>query len=239
MCCNRAACFLFLNCFFISLTTSAQDSGQSPDRNQGNVPRASAAKYHSHAQKDGFSLGAELLSRKEASSVFAANVNGCCLVVQVSVYPKKVEPTELSLLDFSLVEFKTGKPVRPESPANVATRLAKKKNPKGGADVTVSRGVDYESGTDIDPRTGQPVHARGVSTSTRVGVSPGSSTPVGIADHNSEIIERELCEKGLSEARVSIPVAGYLYFPLTKPKKDAKYQLVYSGQSEPLTLWLP
>ena len=104
MCCNRAACFLFLNCFFISLTTPAQDSGQSPDRNQGNVPRASAAKYHSHAQKDGFSLGAELLSRKEASSVFAANVNGCCLVVQVSVYPKKDEPTELSLLDFSLVE---------------------------------------------------------------------------------------------------------------------------------------
>jgi len=35
-----------------------------------------------------------------------------------------------------------------------------------------------------------------------------------------------------------IPVAGYLYFPIPKPRKDAKYQLVYSGRSEPNTLLL-
>ena len=227
--CKRAACLLFLSCFFVSLTTSAQ----------GTAPRASAAKYHSHAQKDGFSLGAELLSKKEASSVFAADVNGCCLVVQVAVYPKKDESIELSLFDFSVVEVNTDKPVRPESPTTVAAKLEKKKNPQGGVDVTTSGGVGYESGTYIDPVTGQPVHVHGVSTSAGVGVSTGNSAPADIADHDREIIERELYEKGLHEAKVSIPVAGYLYFPLPKAKKDAKYQLVYSGRSEPLTLSLP
>jgi hypothetical protein len=67
----------------------------------------------------------------------------------------------------------------------------------------------------------------------------GNSTPADIADHDREIIERELYEKGLPEAKVSFPVAGYLYFPLPKAKKDAKYQLVYSGRSEPFTLSLP
>jgi hypothetical protein len=184
-------------------------------------------------------LGAELLSKKEASSVFAADVNACCLVVQVAVYPKKDEPTEFSLFDFSLVEVKADKPVRPESPPTVATKLEKRKNPQGGVGVTTSGGIGYESGTYIDPLTGQPVHVHGVSTSAGVGISTGNSSPTGIADRDREIIERELYEKGLPEARVSIPVAGYLYFPLTKAKKDAKYQLVYSGQSEPLTLSLP
>lgn len=88
---NSAVCLLFLNCFLISLislTTPTQDSSQSPERHEGTAPRESAAKYHSHAEKDGFSLGAERLSKKEASSVFATDVNRCCLVVQVAVYPK-------------------------------------------------------------------------------------------------------------------------------------------------------
>jgi hypothetical protein len=91
----------------------------------------------------------------------------------------------------------------------------------------------------IDLVTGQPVHVHGVSTSAGVGVSNGNSVPADIADHDREIIEPNSMKRGLPEAKVSIPVAGYLYFPLPKAKKDAKYQLVYSGRSEPLTLSLP
>ena len=239
MCRNSAACLLFLNWFFVSLTTPAQDASQSYERHEGTVPRASAAKYHSHAERDGFSLGAELLSQKEASRVFAADVNRCCLVLQVAVYPKKDESIELSLFDFSLIEVNGDKPVRPESPTTVAAKLEKKKNPPGGVDVTTSGGVGYESGTYTDPVTGQPVHVRGVSTSVGVGISTGNSTPPDVAERDREVIERELYEKGLPEAKVSIPVAGYLYFPLPNAKKDAKYQLVYSGRTESLTVSLP
>lgn len=224
---------------FLLLPLLAPDSsGQSPEKHEGTVPRADAAAYRAHAQKDGFNLGAELISLKDASKIFAAEVNRCCVVVQVAVYPKKDQPTDLSLLDFKLVEVGSDKPVRPESPTTVAAKLEKQKNP-GGVDVTTSSGVGYESGTYTDPVTGQTVRVRGVTTSAGVGVSTGNTVPQDVVDRDREIIERELYAKGLPEAKVSVPVAGYLYFFISKPKKDAKYQLVYTGLSEPLTLSLP
>jgi len=237
---NSALCFLFvLKFFLVCLTSSAQDSGESPERHQGTAPRASAARYHSYAEKDGFSLGAEVLPKKEASTVFAADVNRCCLVVQVAVYPKKDESVDVSLFDFSLVEVNADKTVHPESPTTVSAKLENKKNPPGGVDVTTSAGVGYESGTYTDPVTGQPVRVHDVSKSASVSVSNGNSTPPDIAERDREVIERELYEKGLPEGTVSIPVAGYLYFPLPHAQKSTKYRLVYSGRAESLTLPLP
>jgi hypothetical protein len=232
---NCAVPLLFGTCFLIAVPISAQDSGQS-QRLEGTAPRSSAAKYRSHSEKDGFSLGAEFLPKKLSSKVFAADVNSCCIVVQVAVYPEKDDTVDLSLFDFSLVEVKSDNSVRPESSTTVAARLEKKKNPPRGVDVVTSGAVGYESGTYMDPVTGQPVHVHGVSTSAGVGVSNGNSVPADIADHDREMIERELYEKGLPEGRVSIPVAGYLYFVLPNAKKNAKYQLFYSGRSEPLIL---
>ena len=233
---NSAVPLLFGTCFLIALPISAQDSGQSRERHEGTAPRVSAAKYRSHAEKAGLSLGGEFLTKKQASKVFAANVNSCCLVVQVAVYQEKDDTVDLSLFDFSLVEVKTDNSVRPESPITVAARLEQKKSPPRGVDVITSGAVGYESGTYIDPVTGQPVHVHGVSTSAGVGVSNGNSVPADIADQDREMIQRELYEKGLPEGKVSVPVAGYLYFALPNAKKNAKYQLVYSGRSEPLIL---
>ena len=231
---NSVVPLLFGTCFLIALPISAQESGQS--RHEGTVPRASAVKYRSHAEKDGFSLGAEFLPKKQASKVFAANVNSCCIVVQVAVYSEKDDTVDVSLFDFSLVEVKTDNSVRPESPNTVAARLEMKKNPRHGVDVVTYGTVGYESGTYIDPLTGQPVHVQGVSTSAGVGVANGNSVPADIADHDREMIERELYEKGLPEGKVSVPVAGYLYFALPNAKKNVKYQLVYSGRSGSLIL---
>jgi len=236
MCRNSAVCFLFLTCFVIPMTLFAQDSGQSSERPGGTIPRASAAQYGSHAEKDGFSLGAELLQKKNASTGFAADVNSCCLVVLVAVYPKKDKSVSLSLVDFSLVEVNAGKPMHPETPTTVSARLENKKNPPGGVDVTTSAGVGYESGTYTDPVSGQPVRVHSVSRSASVGVSNGNLTPPDIAERDREVIERELSEKGLPEGKVSTPVAGYVYFPLPHAKKSTKYQLVYSGRTESLTV---
>lgn len=106
-------------------------------------------------------------------------------------------------------------------------------------DVAPSGSDGYESGTYIDPVTGQPIHVHGVSTSVGGGVITGNTVPPDAADHDREVMERELSEKALPEGKVSVPVAGYLYFPITKSKKGAKYQLVYSGEAEPLILSLP
>ena len=228
---HSAASLLFC---LIVLPISAQDSDQSRERHEGTAPRPSAAKYRSHAEKDGLSLGAELLPKSQASKAFAADVNSCCLVVQVAVYPEKDNAVDLSLFDFSLVEVKSDYSVRPESATTVAARLEEKKNPTHGVNVTTYGTVGYESGTYIDPVTGEPVHVHGVSTSAGAGVSNDNSVPPNIAKGDREVIERELYEKGLPEGKASVPVAGYLYFALPKAKKNAKYQLVYYGRSEPL-----
>jgi hypothetical protein len=229
---------LFLPAPFLLVKMQAQDSEQTPEKHEGTAPRASAAKYPAHAEQHGLSIGAERLTRKQAAAIFAAEVNRCCVVVHVAVYPKKDEPTELSLTDFALVELQSDSPLRPQSPTVVAAMLEKKRNPSGGVDVRPGASIGYEHGTYTDA-SGQPLHVHGVSTAAGVGVSMGSPVPSTVADHEREAMERELFEKGLPEAKVSIPVAGYLYFPIPKPNKGAKYKLVYSGKCQPLVLPLP
>ena len=63
--------------------------------------------------------------------------------------------------------------------------------------------------------------------------------PPAVAEHNREVIERELSEKGLPEAKVVIPVSGYLYFSVPKQKKDTKCHLEYVVKGETLKLQLP
>jgi hypothetical protein len=220
--------------------TQAQDpdSEQSPEKHEGTAPRASAARYPAHGERDGLSIGAEKLTKKQVADVFAAEVNRCCVVVHVAVYPKKGEVTELSLTDFALVEVQTDSPLRPESPTVVAAMVEKKRNPGGGVNVTPGASIGYANGTYTDA-SGQPVHVHGVSTGVGVGVSTRGSVPATVADREREAMERELFEKGLPEAKVSVPVAGYLYFPIPKPKIGAKYRLVFSGKSEPLVVPLP
>jgi hypothetical protein len=228
---------LFLSAPLLLAQDAAQPPSPTAEHHDGTAPRAYARQYRAHAEKDGLSIGADLLSRKEASDTFAADVNRCCLVVLVAVYPKKDQPIELSLSDFSLVEVRSGKPVRPETPTTIAAKLEQKKNPSGGGtDVTTSGGVGYESGTYIDPTTGQPVHVRGVSTQAGVGVTKGSPAPPDVAERDRDVMEWELAEKGLPLDKATVPVAGHLYFQVPKPAKNTKYQLIYTATSEPVIL---
>jgi hypothetical protein len=217
----------------------AQDADQTSEKLGGAAPRASAAKYRAHLERDGFSIGAELLSKKQVSKTFAADVNNCCLVVLVAVYPKKDQPVDLSFTDFALEEQGSDIPVRPESATTVAAKLEKEKGSNCGVATSASAGIGYESGTYIDPLTGQPVRVHGVTTSTGVAAGVGDRVPATVAEQDREVIERELSEKGLPEAKIAIPVSGYLYFSLPKQKKDTKYRLEYVVKGETLNLRLP
>ena len=214
----------------------AQDADQTSEKLGGTAPRASAAKYRAHLEKDAFSMGAELLSKKQASKTFAAEVSRCCLVVLVAIYPKKDQPVDLSFTDFALEEEGSDIPVRPESATIVAAKLEKQKN-SSGTEAYPHGSVGYESGTYTDPNTGQPIHVHRVDAAVGIGVAP--KDPPGVADHDRDVMERELYEKALPDAKVSSPVAGYLYFPVPNPKKKAKYHLTYSGHAEPVDLTLP
>lgn len=221
-----------------TLLLQAQDADQTSEKLGGAAPRASAAKYRAHLERDGFSIGAELLSKKQASQTFAADVNHCCLVVLVAVYPKKDKAVDLSFTDFALEEVGSDIPVRPESATIVAAKLEKRKN-SSSTEVYPHGTVGYGRGTYTDPNTGQPVHVHEVDAAVGIGIAPNGKVPPNVADHDRDVMERELYEKALPDAKVSLPVAGYLYFPVPNPNKKAKYHLTYSGDAELVDLTLP
>ena len=224
---------------FSALSLRAQDTADSSSGRSATVPRSSAEKYHAHATQGGVSIGTELLTPKEVSKEFAAaDMNRCCLVVQVALYPGKDGSLNLSLDDFTLIPDGTGAPIRPQSAAVISAKLGKNNGSNGG--TSASAGVGYESATYTDPKTGQPVHEHGVTAS----VGPGAGGDDGLmpappAAPDRKAIQRELADKGLPEATVAAPVSGYLYFALPKQKKDTKYRLEFIVKDEVLSLELP
>jgi hypothetical protein len=232
--------FLLLTTLALPAGSSrAQDTDDSSAGRRGTAPRSSADKYQAHANRGDVNIGADLLTHKEVAKEFAADVNRCCLVVRVAVYPKKDEPLDVSRDDFTLVVGETETPVRPQSATVISAKLKPRKGSNGGVTTAANTGIGYESGTYTDPSTGQRVHARSVTTSAGVEVRVGDSGPATVADHDREAIERELSEKGLPEAKVAIPVSGYLYFSLPKHKKDTKYRLECGVEGETLNLQFP
>ena len=134
------------------------------------MPREDADKYHAHAERDGLIIGAEVLTSDQAHKKFSANVNRCCIVVEVAFYPVKDKPVDVLLDDFTLRPEGTDIAARAMSPQVVAARLDKKPEATSRVSTTESAGVGYESGTYIDPVTGRPVKYHGVTTETGVGV---------------------------------------------------------------------
>lgn len=83
-------------CVLMSLAALASDPPK------GTVPRSAADKYDAHTEQNEVAIGASLLSPKQARKVFTTDVNRCCVVVEVAIYPPKDNHVEVSLNDFTL-----------------------------------------------------------------------------------------------------------------------------------------
>jgi hypothetical protein len=221
-------------CSALTLIAAASLCSASP---RGTAPRASADRYPVNAQHDGVSIGAKFVTAEEARKNFFSDVNACCLVVEVALYPQKDTPLNIDASDFTLSIVDTDIAAKPESAKVVAASLQKKNDSLRNVNVASSVGVGYESGTYVDAN-GQTQHVHGVTTSAGVAVATGpNSTGSGPTDR--ETMETELTEKGLPEGTVSAPASGYLYFEIMKKKKDAKLLLEYTLNGTKLALPLP
>ena len=87
---------------------------------QGTVPHAELDKYSAHAQQNDVSIGATLLTVGHVRKVFHTDVNKCCVVVEVAIYPQKDHPTEVWLNDFALRLVGQDTGAKPSSPRVVA-----------------------------------------------------------------------------------------------------------------------
>jgi len=195
---------------------------------KGTVARSAAIKYPAHAEQDGVAMGAVLLTSQQARSTFVSDLNHCCLVVEVALYPQKGQDLDVSVNDFSLRTIGADSAVKAASAALISGTLQRKAAASRDVVVSPSAGVGYESGVVYDPMTGQPRRGGGVYTQTGVGVGIGSpGAQGGGTDADRKVIEAELDEKGLPEGAAATPIAGYLYFPLAKKAKNARYELEY------------
>ncbi len=113
---------------------------------KGTVARSTALKYPAHAELDGVAMGAVLLTSQEARSNFVSDLNHCCLVVEVAMYPQQGQPVEVSLNDFSLRTIGTDRAVKAGSATLISGTLQKKAAASRDVVVSPSVGVGYESG---------------------------------------------------------------------------------------------
>jgi hypothetical protein len=205
----------------------------------GTVPRSAAAQYSAHATSERVSIGAVKLNLQQVRKTFTSDLNRCCVVLEVAIFPEKDHPANISLGDFSLRVVNAENAVRPSSAKLVASSLQQKAGSDREVTVSPSVGVGYETGTYTDPDTGTRQHSNGVYTSAGVGVGVGNSgDQPGSTEADRKTMELELSEKGLPEGTTSAPVAGHLYFPIAK-KKNAQYQLEYTVDGKKVVLPLP
>lgn len=208
------------------------------DAPRGTVPRAAAENYDAHTEQNGLAIGASLLTAAQARKAFTTEVDRCCLVVEVALYPPKDGLAEIAGRNFALRIAGKDIAARPSSAELVAAKLQRHTEPQpDGRDVVISptAGIGYQTGG-VDPNTGQP-RSGGVTRSAGVGVGIGGPQPpkAGSTDADLHTMEMELHEKGLPEGNTSAPVSGYLYFALPQ-KRKTKYQLEYTLSSTKITL---
>lgn len=225
-------------CIAIALMCVLSLSAETP---RGTVPRTTADRYPVHAAESGVSIGVTLLTPDQVHNAFVSDVNRCCLVVEVALYPAKDSTVGVSLNNFVLRVTGTEVAAKPSVAKVLAAKLQKKAASPQDRDITISptTSVGYESGG-YDPITGQR-RGGGVYTSTGVGVGVGGSQPQpGSSDVDRNTMELELGEKALPEGEASTPVAGYLYFALPRTKgKKAAHQLEYMLNGNKVVLTLP
>ena len=209
----------------------------------GTVPRSNVTEYAAHASQDNVQIGATLLTHKDLKKIFAANVNECCLVVEVALYPAKDNFVKISLDDFMLREAGMELGTRPSTPDVLAARLevqpvAPDREHRPG--VSSSSDIGYERTTQQNgperSTSGGVVQRSTVGVGIPIGGGGGSRHPEGqTAEGNRRAIEAELAEKALPETSAWEPVAGYLYFSVPKKRKGG-YELVYMSGDKKIVL---
>ena len=204
---------------------------------KGTVPRSSADKYALHAVREKFSIGVVTLSPEQARKQFVSDVNRCCVVVEVALYPSKDGKLDVSLNDLVLRQNNSEVGEKPASAKVISSKLQKKAEATRDISVYPSVGVGYGNGG-YDPATGTRAPG-GTYKQVGVGVGIGGSGPqAGSTDKDRAAMETELSEKGLPEGAASAPVSGYIYFPVAR-KKNQTLTLEYTLNGEKVQLRLP
>ena len=199
-----------------------------------------ATDYPVHADVGTISIGAEYLVHSipaHSQTFFARDY----LVVEVAVFPGRLEPVEIGNYTFTLRINGRKEVILPDSPGFVAASLtypdweqhrqAEIQAGVGDAGVTIGRPPVVGRFPD-DPTPGH----------SRLPPAPRAPTPEetsGIDPDSPESADEALTHVALPDGPVSKPVAGYLFFHYRGKAKSIKsVDLVYEGKQGSVTLKL-
>ena len=188
--------------------------------------RGSVADYPAHGDDKGVVVAADLMDPEQVKGTFATDLSQYA-VIEVAVWPSKDgKPLDLSSIDFAL--HADGRMIRPAEPRSIAG-INQRKSQSRSRDIALYPNVGVTTGT------------WGTGTMVGVGIGPGGNAPgPASTDRDRHVMEMELEDKGLRDAVITQPVAGYLYFPIGKTRASS-YQLEYSvnGIDVKMTLQAP
>lgn len=207
----------------------------------GTVPRNSALEYPAHAMAKGAAMGARVLTRKQVRRNFSTDLNKCCLVVEVAIYPAKAESVNVSLNGFALQVGNTYHAVKASGARLLAAQLQHRNEApprQAGTDVTVYPEVHVGYVSRTNTRTGRHMSAMsyGVGAGVAVGAGPNAPMPPASTSADRRVMAMELEAKGLPEGKTMVPVAGYLYFSLSKKDRKGVHYLKYTLNGKKLSL---
>jgi hypothetical protein len=223
---------------WIPLLLAASLAGVADDR--GVSPRPQASDYPASQSGKTAGVGAVLVPVQKIERMLNGEIAKHYAVLEVAVYPRDGQTVDVDRLDFRL---KIGDEMSfAERPSDVATPW-REKNPPSTRLVTVvsDTGVVYS-------KTSDPVNGRRSGWGVYEGVgatndprAAGPTAPPPNRDADSRMIEGRVRELSLPEGRTSVPVAGFLFFPLDKAKvrKGAVMELRWTKDGESATLRVP
>ena len=188
----------------------------------GTRPLSNVKKYPVSMEKDGYSLGARLLTEKEVLQTFVTPLKGEYVVVEVALYPG-TDAVDVNNDDFALRIAGLERSFLAEDPDLVVTGQRQSEGKSKRVGVIPYGGVAYETGPGAYPGDRYPRRGRrygGLRTTVGVGVVLRDSNPP--ANDDWYVMETELHDKGLPQGFTNSPVAGHLYFATGKLKKKSK-----------------
>jgi hypothetical protein len=214
---------------------------------QGVAPRAAANKYQAHAEDHGATIGVTRLNSGQLRKVLSldkptsADLNDCCVVLEVGLYPARDSKLEVNLADFALRVSGEQKTTQPSDSKAIVAQLPYfvevGQSGHGGVMADAQPELDSPNGGVYhDPVTGMPRRTDGYpSHGADIGAAPGGGTSKEEGSGQRHELELRLAQKALPEGTTDIPVAGYIYFVVDK-KKSAKYELEYKLNGKTVVL---
>lgn len=179
----------------------------------GGLPaRPAPDSYPAQGQGRGFVIAAEAMSPEQVRNEFSTTLTPLYQVLEVAVFPAQGSTVDVIALDFAVRV--DGRLIRPAAPGTIAVRN-QKKAAAGGKEVVLWPSAGVSTGT------------WGTGAGVGVGVGVGNSRPgPGSTDRDRRTMESELDDRGLQDALLDKPAAGYLYFPVGETKSRTM-ELVY------------